>query len=193
MKECRRHYSGFADPLRLLVTPSLFASTFAVALFASVTKQSTCIRPGLLQPLEVRHAVWADIAMDFVEGFPKVAGKSVILIVVDRFFKYAHFIPVGHSYTTTFVALAFFNKFVRLHGLPHSIVSDRDPVFTSNFWQELFRLSGCELCLSSTFHPQTDGKSEVTNRIIMVYLRFLAGDRLKSWLRWRTFLKNNRF
>lgn len=139
---------------------------------------------GLLQPLEVPKAVWADIAMDFVEGFPKVAGKSVILTVVDRFSKYAHFIARCHPYTAMTVAQAFFDQIVRLHGLPHSIVSDRDPVFTSNFWQELFRLLGSELRLSSTFHPQTDGQSEVTNRIITVYLRCLAGDRPKTWLRW---------
>lgn len=134
--------------------------------------------------MEIPRAVWADIAMDFVEGFPKVAGKSVILTVVDRFSKYAHFIALGHPYTAMTVAQPFFDQIVRLHGMPQSIVSDRDPVFTSNFWQELFRLSGSELRLSSAFHPQTDGQSEVTNRIITVYLRCLAGDRPKSWLRW---------
>jgi len=139
---------------------------------------------GLLQPLDVPHTVWADIAMDFVEGFPKVGGKSVVLTVVDRFSKYAHFIALGHPYSATSVAQAFFDQIVRLHGLPCSIVSDRDPVFTSAFWTELFRLSGVTLRLSSAFHPQTDGQSEVTNRILGVYLRCLAGDRPRSWLRW---------
>ena len=69
--------------------------------------------------------------MDFVEGFPRVGGKSVVLIVVDRFSKYAHFIAVGHPYTATSIARVFFDQIVRLHGLPCSIVSDRDPVFTS--------------------------------------------------------------
>ncbi|KAF0930307.1 hypothetical protein E2562_031975 [Oryza meyeriana var. granulata] len=116
---------------------------------------------GLLQPLEVPSSVWANIAMDFMEGFPKVGGKSVVLTVVDRFSKYTHFVAIGHPYTATSVAHVFFDHIVRLHGLPCSIVSDRDPVFTSTFWTELFALSGVELRLSSAFHPQTDGQSEL--------------------------------
>ena len=108
----------------------------------------------------------------------------MVLTVVDHFSKYAHFIALGHPYSATSVAQAFFDQIVRLHGLPCSIVSDRDPVFTSAFWTELFRLSGVTLRLSSAFHPQTDGQSEVTNRILGVYLRCLAGDRPRSWLRW---------
>jgi len=93
---------------------------------------------GLLQPLEVPDQVWADISMDFIEGLPKVGGKSVILTVVDRFSKYAHFIALGHPYTATSVARAFFDNVVRLHGFPSSIVSDRDPVFTGHVWRDLF-------------------------------------------------------
>ncbi|XP_020200029.1 uncharacterized protein [Aegilops tauschii subsp. strangulata] len=81
------------------------------------------LRPaGLLQPLEVPSQVWADISMDFIEGLPKVGSKSVILTVVDRFFKYAHFIALGHPYTAASVARAFFDGIVRLHGFPSSIV-----------------------------------------------------------------------
>jgi len=138
---------------------------------------------GLLQPLPVPSAIWQD-AMDFVEGFPKVGGKSVVLTVVDRLSKYAHFIALGHPYSATSVARAFFDQVVRLHGIPCSIVSDRDPVFTSAFWTELFQLAGVKLHLSSAFHPQMDGQSEVTNRILGVYLRCLASDRPRSWLRW---------
>jgi hypothetical protein len=71
--------------------------------------------------------------MDFVEGFPKSRGKSVILTVVDRFSKYSHFIALSHSYTAVSVARAFFDNIVWLHGIPCSIVSDRDPIFTSTF------------------------------------------------------------
>jgi hypothetical protein len=88
---------------------------------------------GLLQPLELPSAIWADVAMDFVEGFPHVHGKSIILTVVDRFSKYAQFLPLGHPYTVTSVAWVFFDGVVRLHGIPSSIVSDRDPVFMSQF------------------------------------------------------------
>jgi len=83
---------------------------------------------GLLQPLEVPSAVWADIAMDFVDGLPRVHGKTVILTVVDRFSKYAHFVPLSHPYMAASMARAFFHDIVRLHGVPASIVSDRDPV-----------------------------------------------------------------
>lgn len=139
---------------------------------------------GLLQPLVVPTTIWADISMDFIEGLPKVHGKSVILSVVDRFSKYAHFITLGHPYTAGSVARAFFDEIVRLHGIPSSIVSDRDPVFTSNFWSELFRLSGVKLHLSSAFHPQSDGQTEVVNRVIAMYLRCLSGDRPKHWVQW---------
>ena len=108
---------------------------------------------GLLQPLPVPEHVWSDIAMDFVEGFSRVGGKSVILTVVDRFSKMAHFIALSHPYSASSVARAFFDNIVPLHGFPCSIVSDRDTVFTSNFWEELFKLAGVTLLRSSVFHP----------------------------------------
>jgi hypothetical protein len=82
---------------------------------------------GLLQPLPVPTLIWSDIAMDFIEALPKVNNKTVILTVVDRSSKAADFIPLGHPYTTTSVAKTVFDEIVRLHGLPSSIVSDRDP------------------------------------------------------------------
>jgi hypothetical protein len=139
---------------------------------------------GFLQPLPVPSAVWQDISLDFVEGLPKVAGKSVILTVVDRLSKYAHFIPLGHPYTAESVAGAFFAEIVCLHGMPASIVSDRDPVFTSAFWRSLFKASGSTLLMSSAFHPQTDGQTEAVNKAIGMYLRCLTGDRPRQWLRW---------
>jgi hypothetical protein len=135
-----------------------------------------------LHPLELPSPTWTDIAMDFVEGFPKSGGKSVILTVVDHFSKNSHFIALNHPYTAVSVARAFFDNIVWLHGIPCSIVSDRDPIFTSTFWRELFSLTGTQLHMSTTFHPQTDGQSEVTNSILCVYLRCLAGERPKSWL-----------
>ena len=113
---------------------------------------------GLLQPLEVPSVVWADIALDFIEGFPRVGGKSVVLAVVDHFSKYAHFIALGHPYTAISVAMAFLDNIVRLHGILCSIVSDRDSVFNSAFWGELFKLAGVSLRMSTAFHPQTHGE-----------------------------------
>jgi hypothetical protein len=122
--------------------------------------------------------------MDFVEGLPRVHGKSVILTVVDRFSKHAHFIALSHPYTAASVAKAFFKAIVRLHGFPRSIVSDRDPVFTGNVWKDLFKRAGVQLRMSTAFHPQTDGQSEIVNKTIAMYLRCITGDRPRAWLDW---------
>ena len=139
---------------------------------------------GLLLPLPVPTAVWTDIGLDFVEALPKVRGKSVILTVVDRFSKYCHFIPLAHPYSAESVAQAFFADIVRLHGMPQSLVSDRDPIFTSTFWRELMRLMGAKLHMTTAFHPQSDGQTEAANRVITMYLRCFIGDRPRQWLRW---------
>jgi hypothetical protein len=130
-----------------------------------------------LQPLEVPSQVWADIAMDFVEGLPRVHSKSVILTMVDRFSMYGHFIALSHPYTAASVARAFFAEVVRLHGFPVSIVIDQDPVFTSTVWKDLFKLACVKLRMSIAFHPQTDGQLEATSKTIAMYLRCITGDR----------------
>jgi transposase InsO family protein len=135
---------------------------------------------GLPQPLTILLEVWSDISIDFVEGFPRAGGKTVVLTVVDRFSRYANFIAIRHPYTTASVAKAFFDDIICLHRLHYSIVSDRDTIFTSLFWTELFKLASVKLNMSSAFHPQSDGQSEVVNRVITMYLRCLAGDRPKS-------------
>jgi hypothetical protein len=91
--------------------------------------------------------------MDFIEGLPKLAGADYILVVVDKFTCYGHFITLAHPYTAYSVALAFLNSVYKLHVLPASIVSHRDLVFTSHFWQHLFKLAGVTLRLSSAYHP----------------------------------------
>jgi hypothetical protein len=139
---------------------------------------------SLLQPLDVPTTVWVDIAIDFVEGLPKVKGKSVILTVVDRFSKAAHFLPLGHPYTATSVARVFFDATVKINGITSTIVSDCDPVFTGHFWNELFAMAGVKLQFTPAFHPQADGQSEATNKIVAMYLRCLTGDRPRQWLQW---------
>ncbi|WVZ63882.1 hypothetical protein U9M48_013476 [Paspalum notatum var. saurae] len=139
---------------------------------------------GLLLPLPIPQGVWTDVALDFVEALPRIRGKSVILTVVDRFSKYCHFIPLAHPYSAESVAQAFFAEIVRLHGVPQSMVSDRDPVFTLTFWRELMRLVGTKLHMTIAYHPQSDGQSEAANRVIIMYLRCLTGDRPRQWLQW---------
>ena len=86
--------------------------------------------------------------MDFVEGLPKSQLKDVVLVVVDGFTKFVHFVPLSHPYSTTKVAQLYMQHVFKLHGMPAIIVTDRDPIFTSHFWQELIRLQGVQLsCL----------------------------------------------
>lgn len=95
--------------------------------------------------------------MDFAEGLPKTHLKFVVFVVVDRLTKYVHFMPLSHPYTATKVANLYLQFVFKLHGMPSTIVSDRNLVFTSNFWKELMRLQRVTLAMSSSYHPQSDG------------------------------------
>jgi IS30 family transposase len=122
--------------------------------------------------------------MDFITGLPKSRNKSIIMVVVDRVSKYAHFYTLQHPFTTSTVAQIFMDKVFKLHGMPHSIVSDRDPTFTSNFWQELFKIQGTELYLNTTYHPQTNGQMEVVNKCLETYLRCFSLENKNQWAQW---------
>jgi len=116
---------------------------------------------GLMQPLFVPKWKWNSISMDFVGALPKtVKGFDSIWVVVDRLTKSAHFIPIKTGMSMARLAEIYIEKVVRLHGIPSSIVSDRDPRFTSMFWESFQAALGTKLRLSSTYHPQTDGQTD---------------------------------
>jgi len=140
---------------------------------------------GLLQPIMVPEWKWDRITMDFVSGLPLTPGKKdAIWVIVDRLTKSAHFIPVRTDYSLNKLAELYIREIVRLHGIPLSIISDRDPRFTSRFWQKLQDALGTKLNFSTAFHPQTDGQSERIIQILEDMLRCCVLEFQGSWERY---------
>jgi len=126
-------------------------------------------------------AVWEDISLDFITGLPSFQSYSVILVVVDRFSKAAHFGMLPTNFSAVKVVELFASMVCKLHGMPKSIISDRDPLFMSNFWKELFQMSGTKLRMSSAYHPQSDGQTEAVNKVLEQYLRAFVHVEPKLW------------
>jgi len=122
--------------------------------------------------------------MYFITILPKTQGKDCIFVVVDRLTKFAHFFAISMDFSASQVEYLFFREVFRLHGLPKTIVSDRDSRFMSIFWQELFQLVGIVLTPSTRYHPQTDGQTEIVNKWVEGYLRNYVSGQQKAWVRW---------
>ncbi|KAL0536920.1 hypothetical protein IC582_025883 [Cucumis melo] len=137
---------------------------------------------GLLQPLSIPEWKWENVSMDFITGLPRtLRGFTVIWVVVDRLTKSAHFVPGKSTYTASKWAQLYMSEIVRLHGVPVSIVSDRDARFTSKFWKGLQTAMGTRLDFSTAFHPQTDGQTERLNQVLEDMLRACALEFPRSW------------
>jgi transposase InsO family protein len=140
--------------------------------------------PGLLQPLSIPSQRWEEVSMDFITGLPKSKEKSVIMVIVDRLTKYAHFCSLSHPFKDSTVATAFMEMVQKLHGSPKIIVSDRDPIFTRHFWTELFSCLGTQLAHSSFYHPQSNGQTKIVNKCLEGYLHFFVSDKKTQWFKW---------
>lgn len=151
---------------------------------------------GLLQPIAPPTSLWADLSMDFITHLPPSQGHTSILVVVDRFSKGVHLAALPRQYNGPRVAAIFWESVGKIHGMPKSIISDRDPIFQSHFWKELFKLQGTKLKFSSAYHPESDGQTERVNRCIEQYLRAFVHDQPKKWatlLSWAEYHHNTTF
>jgi hypothetical protein len=137
---------------------------------------------GLLQSLPIPERKWEVVTIDFITKLPRIERQlDSIMVVVDKLKKAGHFIPVKTTHEATNIAEIYKNEFDRLHGVPKTIVLDRDPKFTSKFWKGLFKGFGTNLNFSTTYHPESDGKTERSNQIIEDMLRMYIMDEPSKW------------
>ncbi|KAM4705173.1 MAM and LDL-receptor class A domain-containing protein 1 [Rhinophrynus dorsalis] len=159
-------------------------------------KPSTQRPVGLLQPLPVPQSPWTHLAMDFITDLPPSDHCTVIWVVVDRFSKQAHFVPLRGLPNSQTLADVFIKEVFRIHGVPAQIVSDRGTQFTSKFWKAFCSRLGIQLNFSSSYHPQSNGQTERTNQTLEIYLRHYVNAHHDNWaslLPLAEFAFNNRY
>ncbi|KAJ9521648.1 hypothetical protein QJQ45_008994 [Haematococcus lacustris] len=175
----------YARLSRFYFWPRMAASVhdYVRTCLACQRNKSNTQRPiGLLQSLPVPQHRWEHVSLDLITQLPvTTSGHDAIVVFVDKLTKMIHAIPTTTSVTASTLARIFFDHVFRLHGLPKVIVSDRDPRFTSAFWQELFKLTGTHLNMSTANHPQTDGQTERANRTLEDMLRNYVSPHHDDW------------
>ena len=137
---------------------------------------------GTLQPLAIPEWKWDKVEMDFITGFPRSQkGHDAIFVVIDRFSKVAHFLPVKETITASQLADLYVSRIVSLHGVPLEINSDRGSLFTSRFWESFQQAMGTHLSFSTAYHPQSSGQVERVNQILEDMLRACVISFGKKW------------
>nr|GFC59699.1 reverse transcriptase domain-containing protein [Tanacetum cinerariifolium] len=137
---------------------------------------------GLLQQTEIPKWKWENITIDFVNKLPRTrSGHDSIWVIVDRLIKSAHFLAVRKDYKTEKLARLYISEIIARHGVPVSIISDRDSYFTSRFWKSLQKALGIQLDLSTAYHPKIDGQSKRTIQTLEDMLRACAMDFGENW------------
>ncbi|CAO1622711.1 unnamed protein product [Sympodiomycopsis kandeliae] len=137
---------------------------------------------ALLRPINTPPTRWHTVTMDFTGPLPKTPeGYDMITAVIDKFTKRLHCYPSKTTDSAVDTATRFFNHIIKLHGVPHVIISDRDPKFTSQFWRSLCTQFGTKTAMSTAFHPQTDGQTERANRTIKEMLRHYTSGKTHLW------------
>jgi len=145
-------------------------------------KGSTQKPSGKLHHLPIPTKPWESIGMDFVRPFPESKGYNYLWVIICRMTSMVHLVPVHTKITATELSWKYLREIVRLHGLPASIVSDRDSKFTSKWWRSLHKIMGAKLLMSTSFHPQTDGQTERANRNIGQIFRTVVQPDQKNWI-----------
>jgi hypothetical protein len=129
------------------------------------TKAPIHTKHGLLHLLELACKPWTHNSTDFITDLPESEGATIILVVINRFTKMAHFIPIKKKDSPK-VTQACLENMWKYHGFPEDVVSHRDSIFTGSFCTDLYNYLGIELSMSTAYHPETDGQTERINQVI---------------------------
>ncbi|KAL0150345.1 hypothetical protein M9458_054347 [Cirrhinus mrigala] len=160
----------------------------------AMSKSPRHLPAGKLHPLPIPNRPWSHLGVDFMTDLPSSDGNTCILVIVDRFSKFCHLLPLKGLPTAMETAESLFNHVFRYYGIPEDIVSDRGPQFISRVWKSFFKLLGVTVSLSSGYHPQTNGQTERKIQEVGRFLRTFCHGHQNSWnqfLGWAEYAQNS--